>query len=50
MSKCVGVIWNCDHVLKQNAKSSKICGFKKFIFIQKWLTQNMWHVGEIFIW
>jgi len=48
MSKCVGVIWNCDHVLKQNSKSSKICGFKKFICIQKWLTQNMWHVGEIF--
>jgi len=48
MSNCVGVIWNYDYVLKQNSKFNKICGFKKFIFIQKWLTPNMWHVGEIF--
>jgi hypothetical protein len=48
MSNCVGVIWNCDHVLKQNSKSNKICGLKKWIFIKKWLTQNMWHVGGIF--
>jgi hypothetical protein len=45
MSKCFGM--NCDHVLRWNAKSYKICAFKKIIFIKKWLTQNMWHIGAI---
>jgi hypothetical protein len=44
MSKCLGVIWNCDHVLKQNSKSKH---FKKFIFVQKWLPQNISHIGSI---
>jgi len=27
MSNCLGVIWNCDNVLKQNTKSNKIYAF-----------------------
>jgi len=47
MSKCLGVIWNCDHILRQNAKSYKIYTFKKFVYVKKWLTQNISHIGAI---
>jgi hypothetical protein len=47
MSKCLGVIWKYDHVLKWNAKFSKKFVFWKFIFIQKILTQNIWNIGAI---
>jgi hypothetical protein len=40
MSKKLGVIWNCDHVLKQNANCGKIYAFFNFIFIFKWLTKK----------
>jgi len=47
MSKSLGVIWNCDHVLKWNAKFGKIYEFKKIHSLQKWLIKNMWHIGAI---
>jgi hypothetical protein len=28
----------------QNEKSIKTCKFEIFIFIQQWLTQNMWNI------
>jgi hypothetical protein len=43
----LGVIWNYDHVLIQNEKYDRNYELKKSTFIQKWLTQNMWHIGEI---
>jgi len=47
MSNCLVMIWNYDHVLKQNAKFDKIYELKKFTFVKIWLTQNMWHIGAI---
>lgn len=35
MSKCLGVIWNCDYVLKWNVKSNKICELNFFSYLLK---------------
>jgi hypothetical protein len=37
MSKCLGMIWKFDHVLRQNMKFGKIYALKKSILIKKWL-------------
>jgi hypothetical protein len=34
------MIWNCE-----TQKSSANSYIKKIIFIQKWLTKNMWYIG-----
>ncbi len=39
------MIQNHDKFSKQNIKYQKIYTFWKLIFIQQWLTQNMWFIG-----
>jgi hypothetical protein len=39
------MIQNYGNFSKWNIKSRKICTFLKFMFIQQWPTQNMWHIG-----
>jgi hypothetical protein len=43
MSKCLGVVWNFDDVLKYNAKSGKICAFLNIHFYSKMI--NTKHVA-----
>ncbi len=42
MSKCLGVTWNCEHVLKQNTKSSKIYAFGNFDIYSRMI--NTYHM------
>jgi hypothetical protein len=39
------MIQNYDKFSRWNAKFEKFTHFEKLIFIQKWLTQNMWSIG-----
>jgi len=39
------MIQNYDKISKWNVESDIITHFEKFIFIQQWLTQNMWSIG-----
>jgi hypothetical protein len=39
------MIQNYDKFSKWNEKFVKFAHFEKFLFIQQWLTQNMWYVG-----
>jgi hypothetical protein len=44
------MIWNYDHVSKQNIESNKIYTFIKFIFMKKTIdTHNMWYIGTSII-
>jgi hypothetical protein len=39
------MIQNYEKISKWNEKFGKFAHFEKFIFIQQWLTQNMWYIG-----
>jgi hypothetical protein len=38
------MIWNYDKFSKQNAQFDKIYTLEICIFIQQWITQNMWYI------
>jgi hypothetical protein len=41
------MIQNYDKIQDETQNLTKFTHFEKFIFIQQWLTQNMWSIGEI---
>ncbi len=41
----IGMIQNYDKFSRWNAKSGKIIHFEELIYIQQWLTQNIWYIG-----
>jgi len=43
------MIQNYDKISRWNIKSNKFKHFEKFIFIQQWLTQNMWSIWETIV-
>jgi hypothetical protein len=48
MSKCLGVIYNCDHVLKQNENLVKSMHFSFKLFIQIIITKKVDILGQDF--
>ncbi len=44
-SKVVSIFWYDSKYDKFSNSSAKFTHFEIFIFIQQWLTQNMWSIG-----
>jgi hypothetical protein len=39
------MIWNYDKFQDETQNLAKFVHFQKFIFLQIWLSNNIWHIG-----